>query len=143
MAQTYSVECAGIDNVPAIKPSAISAFHARLRRFRATVNLTAQASGDTVVLGDIPAGFVFAGGEITASVSLATATIAVGNASSAGKYRAAAVYTAVDTPTPFGTTAGISGAVSTAVERILLTVGTAALPGAGTAVVDLYFSHPN
>jgi len=143
MAQTYSVECAGIDFVPSVKPSAISAFHARLRRFRATVNLASQASGDTVVLGDIPAGFVFAGGEMVASVSLGTATAAIGNASSAGKYRAAAVFTAVDTPTPFGTTAGFSGAASTATERVILTVGTAALPASGTLVVDMYFSHPN
>jgi hypothetical protein len=143
MAQTYSVECAGIDFVPSIKPSAISAYHARLRRFRATVTLASQASGDTVVLADIPSGFVFAGGEMVSSVSLGSSTVALGNASAAGKYRAAAVFTAVDTPTPFGPATAFSGAASTATERVLLTVGTATLPASGTLVVDLYFSHPN
>jgi hypothetical protein len=143
MTQTYSVETNGVDSLPAIKAAANQGYEAHLIRFRATVNLASQASGDTVVLADIPAGYVFAGGELTASVSLGTATVAVGNASSAGKYRAAAVYTTVDQPVLFGNTVTMAALASTAAERLILTVGTASLPASGTLVVDTYFSHPN
>jgi hypothetical protein len=143
MTQTYSVETAGVDSLPAVKPSAIQAFEARLRRFRATVTLAAQASGDTVVLADVPPGYVFDSLELTTSVTLGTATVAVGNATTAGKYKAAGVFTTVDQPIQYGTTAAKAAAASTASERVLLTVGTAALPASGTLVVDLYFSHPN
>lgn len=143
MAQTYQSLLSGIDSLPVVKPSAIDGYEARLRRFRATITLASQASGDTIVLADIPAGFLFAGGELTASVSLGTATVAVGNSTTAGKYRAAAVFTATDTPTNFGVTAALAGSASTANERVILTVGTAALPASGTLVVDLFFSHPN
>lgn len=143
MAQTYQTLLAGIDSLPVVKAGAIDGYEARLRRFRCLIPLASQASGDTVVLADIPAGFVFAGGEITTDTSLSTATVAIGNSTTAGKYRAAAVFTATDTPTNFGTAAALSGAVSTATERVLLTVGTASLPASGKLVVDLYFSHPN
>lgn len=143
MTQTYSVETAGVDSLPVIKASAISGYHARVRRFRATVNLASQAAADTVVLADIPSGFCFAGGNITSSVSLGSSTVAIGNASAAGKYRAAAVFTAVDTPTDFGTAVSLAGAASSATERVILTVAAATMPASGTLVVDLYFSHPH
>lgn len=142
MAQTYSTELQPTQLSPAQLPSATQGYMARFRRFRASITLAAQASGDTVVLANIPAGYCFAGGEVTSSVTLGTATIAIGNSTTAGKYRAAAVFTAVDTPTPIGTAASLSAQPSTAQEQVLLTVGTAALPGAGTLVVDLYFSGP-
>lgn len=143
MAQTYSTLLSGIDSLPVVKASAIDGYEARVRRFRAPITLASQASGDTIVLADIPAGFLFAGGEITTDTSLGTATVAIGNSTTAGKYRAAAVFTATDTPTNFGTAATLAGSASTATERVILTVGTAALPASGKLVVDLYFSHPN
>jgi len=143
MAQTYSVELAGIDSVPAIKPSATAAYGARLKRFRATVNLASQAAADTIVLADLPAGYIFAFGLMTTSVSLSTATVAIGNATTAGKYRAAAVLTATDTPTPFGVATTLDDPALTATERIIATVGTAALPASGTLVVDIFASLAN
>ena len=143
MAQTYSTQLAGIDSVPAVKASATDGYHARLKRFRATVNLAAQASGDTIVLADVPAGFAFAYGVITASTSLGTSTLAVGPASSANKYRGVTTFTAVDTPTMFGMTPAVGGAVSTASERVLATIGTAALPASGLLVIDMYFTSPH
>lgn len=142
MAQTYATEVAGIDSTPVVRASSFAGYNAHLVRFRATVNLASQASGDTIVLADIPAGLAFAGGLLTSSASLGTATLAVGTASTAGKYRAAAVFTAVDTPTNFGLASALSGAASTAVERVIATIATAALPASGTLVVDLYFSKP-
>jgi len=145
MAQTFSTELSGIDSTPAVKASATAAYGARVKRFRATITLASQASGDTIVLADLPAGYVFAYGVITSSVTLgATATIAVGISGTAAKYKAAAVFTAVDTPTLFGTaTAGAGQAALSATERILLTIAAAALPAAGTLVVDIYASLPN
>lgn len=142
MAQTYSTELQPTQLSPAQLPSATQGYGARVHRYRASITLASQASGDTVVLANIPAGQCFAGGELVSSVSLGTATVAVGNATSAGKYRAAAVFTATDTPTQFGTAASFAGVPSTAQEQVLLTVGTAALPASGTLVVDLYFSGP-
>ena len=52
-------------------------------------------TADTVSLAVIPNGMRFAGGVITSNVSLGTSTIAIGNAASPGKYKAAAVNTAV------------------------------------------------
>jgi branched-subunit amino acid transport protein len=141
MAQTFSTELAGIDSVPSVKPSAINAYGARLKRFRASITLAAQASGDTIVLADLPAGYVFAYGVIVASVSLGATTVAIGDGSTT--YRPAAVFTAVDTPTLFGSTTGVAQAASVATKRILATLAAAALPGAGTLVIDIYASMPN
>jgi hypothetical protein len=144
MAQTFSTELAGIDSTPVVKPSAESAYGARMKRFRATITLASQAAGDTVVLCDLPTGFVFAYGVLNASATLgASATIAIGNATTADKYKAAAVFTAVDTPTLFGKNAAAAEAVSSATERIILTVAVAALPASGTLVVDVYASSAN
>lgn len=141
MAQTYAIEVAGIDSTPSTKSDG-AVNTARLRRFRATVTLASQASADTIVLADVPAGYAFAYGVLASSASLATATLAVGTATTAGKYRAAAVFTATDTPTPFGIATAVAGSRLTATERVIATVGTAALPASGTLVVDLYFSGP-
>lgn len=140
MAQTFSTELAITQASPAGVPSANEGYGARLHRYRASITLASQASGDTIVLANVPAGCVFAGGDIVSSVSLGSATVAIGNSTSAGKYRAAAVFTATDTPTQFGTATAYAGAASSAVEQVLLTVGTAALPSSGQLVIDLYFS---
>lgn len=142
MAQTFATEVAGIDSVPAVKASATAAHGAHLVRYRASITLASQASGDTIVLADIPAGMVFAGGIITTDTSLGTSTLSIGPSGTAAKYRAASTFTATDTPTNFGKASAIGGSASTAGERVLATVGTAALPSSGNLVLDLYFSKP-
>lgn len=139
----YSAETTGIDSNPMIKPAAPNGYFSRLRRFRATVTLASQGTSDTIVLADIPAGMVFAGGELTSSVSLSTSTIAIGTAASTGKYKAAGTFTATDTPTPFGVTTAMAMAPLAAPDRVIVTIGTAALPASGTLVIDLYFSDVN
>lgn len=143
MAETYAAEVAGLDTIPSTKSN--GAFHnARLRRFRATIPYAGQASGDTVVLADVPAGYVFAYGVLTASATAgASATVAIGTAATAGKYRAAATFTAANTPTMFGLASAADDAALTSRERVIATVGTAALPTSSDfLVVDLYFSGP-
>ena len=47
MAQTYSTELAPTQLSPAQLPSATSGYGARIHRYRASITLAAQASGDT------------------------------------------------------------------------------------------------
>ena len=141
MVTTYSTEAQpALNTVPARRVDG-SVWTARLRRFRATVALAGQANGDDVVLFRVPAGSVFAYGVLNPSATLGTATIAIGVAGTTNRYKNAATLTAANVPTLFGKTAEVSGAGLAADTDVLLTVGAAALPGAGTLVVDMYFSN--
>jgi hypothetical protein len=143
MPETYAREITGVDSVPSTKSDG-GLQGGRIRRFRATVDMDGQAIADTVVLADVPPGYAFAYGVITASATLgATATLAIGVSGSAAKYRAAAVLTSANTPTLFGTAAGASADALTDGERVIATVAAAALPDStGYFVVDLYYSAP-
>lgn len=141
MAQTYANEVA----VQYPRPGTVSQgalAGARVRRWRGSIDLAAQASGDTVVLANIPSGHAFVYGVVTASATLGTSTVAIGTAADAGKYRAAATFTTVDTPTLFGKSSAVGGAVHEEVEQVILTIGAAALPSSGKLVVDLLFAAP-
>ena len=97
---------------------------------------------DDIVLAKIPAGYTFAFGMINASATFgASATVAIGVSGTTGKYRAAATHTAT-VPTLFGLYTAADDVPLAAAETVLLTVGVAALPSSGSAVVDLYFSAP-
>ncbi len=141
MATTYANEVAGFGTTPETKTD--GGIHGgRLRRFRASFTMASQASGDTITLARIPAGYRFAFGIINASATMgASATVAIGTASSAGKYRAAAVFTAA-APTLFGINTAADDDALSAEETVILTIAVAALPGSGTGYVDLYFSGP-
>ena len=141
MATTYATEVAGFGTTPNTKPD--GGIHGgRLRRFRASFPLAAQASGDDIVLAKVPAGYRFAFGIINGSATFgASATVAIGVAGATGKYRTAAVFTAA-APTLFGNSTAADDDALTAEETVLLTVGVAALPGSGTGYVDLYYSGP-
>jgi hypothetical protein len=96
------------------------------------------ASGDLLYLGRLPTGGYFDGGRIVASATMgASATIAIGSVASAAKYRAAAIFTAVDTPTGFGLASAFAQAALTAPEDVYATIATANLPAAGTLVIEL------
>ena len=141
MAETFANEISGVDSVPSTKSSG-GVQGGRLRRFRATITLAAQAIADTIVLADVPVGHVFAYGVLNTGTSLGTSTLAIGNSTTAGKYRAAATFTATNTPTMFGVNAAVAADAPEEVERVIATVAVAALPASGTLVVDLYFSAP-
>lgn len=140
MTQTYATEVAGLGTTPTTKSSG-AVQGGRIRRFRATVTMAAQASGDTIVLAKVPAGYAFAYGVINASATLGTSTLAVGNSTTAGKYRSVSTFTAA-APTLFGNSTAVDDDPLTAEEDVIATIGTAALPGSGTLIVDLYFSAP-
>lgn len=142
MAETYAPEVAGLGTTPSTNANG-GVQGGRVRRFRATVPFNGQAIGDTVVLAEVPAGYTFAYGVMNATATLGgTATVAIGTASSTGKYRIAATQTATG-PVLFGVASAADDAPLTAGERVILTVAAAALPDSSNfAVVDLYFSAP-
>lgn len=126
----------------------------RVRNFRATIHLDApfvngvsQATQilttDTVLLARVPAGMRFISGKITSTVSLGTSTVAIGIAGATGKYRTAATFTAVDTPTPFGNGAAMAAGPLAADELIILTVAVANLPNTAgqRLIIDLQFGN--
>lgn len=154
MAKYFSNEQQYLGAVPPTPPGN-EALGGRVRCYRATIPLDAPklspssngagvTTADTVSLCKVPAGMRFVNGCITSSVSLGTSTISVGNAASTAKYRAAAVFTAVDTPTEFGKATAMAADANNADEEVLLTVATADLPTTAGAklVIDMFFAGP-
>jgi hypothetical protein len=89
--------------------------HGTVRVYTEQVTLASQAVADIIVLGMIPKGSVFLYGILETDTSLGSTTLAISSATlnsaattatvvTAGKYRAAATFTATDTPTFFGAT---------------------------------------
>lgn len=143
MAQTFSNEMSGVSSTPVVKPNAVQGYAARERVFRGTITLNSQASGDTIVVADLPAGYLFAGGTITTSVTLGTSTLSLGGTAGATAYAPATTYTAPNAPTNIGSAAAMAASALTATDRLYLTVGAASLPASGTMVVQVYATLPN
>lgn len=137
MTTTFATPYSGYNSTPVQLPTAQQGYAAKLLVFRAQITLAAQASGDVIKLMRLPKGILPLFGLLTSTVSLGTSTLAIGNATTAGKYRAAGVFTATDTPTPFGVAANLGVVPLANDEEVLATIGTAALPGSGTAFVDM------
>ena len=111
---------------------------ARVRVWRETITLASQPTADQIVIADnVPVGSTFMYGIITTTVTLGSSTVAIGTIATAGKYRAAAVFTTTDTPTLFGVTAG--QAPLTAAETVQITIAAAALPASGTLTTALFY----
>jgi hypothetical protein len=117
--------------------------HVRVYREQITLASGVGTTADTIVVAYPSKGEQFLFGVLTSTVTLGTSTVAVGITGATGKYRAAAAFTAVDTPTLFGAgVAGLAGAGKlTGDEEVFLTIGTANLPASGTLTVDLYFAQ--
>ena len=146
MATYLSTELGGSANQTAVptgyRPKA-SVYGARVKRVRATIALAAQATTDVLQLCTLPPGAVFAYGVMNSTVSLGSSTLALGIAGTTGKYKAAAAFTATDTPTLFGLAAEAAGAELAAEQVVIGTIAAAALPASGTLVIDIFYSSPN
>lgn len=142
MANQSSIEYAAYNGTsPQVQPDG-KLQNGKIRCLQASFNLASavQASGDVLTLGQIPAGAIIKSIKMTSSVSLATSTVAIGISGTAAKYRAAAVFTTVDVPTPVGPGAVAKAAAANSVaETLLATVSTAALPSAGTLVFEIEY----
>lgn len=118
----------------------------RLQVYQATFDLSlaavAKTSGDTNVCFQIPADCKPFAIMLLASATMgATATIAIGNSTTAGKYRAAAIFTAVDTPTWYFLSSAGDDAPLSSPETVLMTIAAANLPGAGIFQVFMLASR--
>lgn len=102
----------------------------RVRVFNEQVTYASQASGDTIKVATLPAGAVILGFILNTDTSTSTATLAVGDGTTAAKYAAASAYTTTDAPQLIGKAATALSALSAQTD-IVLTIGTAALPSSG------------
>lgn len=113
----------------------------KIRRYVATITLGSQVAGtDWFLLARLRSGEKFIGGRITTSVSLGSSVAAIGTSAthaSNGQFRAAAAFTAVDTPTEFGLASAKAGARLSADTDVFLTWASANLPASGTLVIEI------
>jgi hypothetical protein len=143
MARFYAATAANL-NSPG-KLTLVDAILARgnVKAITALVPLAAQAVNDDVVLGEVKAGDVFLGAILTTAVTLGSSTIALGIIGSTAKYRAAATFTAVDTPTLTGKASQI-GVAEAAAATLLLTITGATMPTNATPLrVVMLFATPD
>lgn len=147
MAEGVSAEFAGVldgSALPAAKASG-DFIGGRVRANVATFDLSLaavkKAAGDTNVCFRIPKGCKPLYGYLLSSATMgASATIAVGIAGAAGKYRAAAAHTTANEPKLFMVSAAADDAPLAAYEDVIITIATDALPGAGVLQVVLLTS---
>lgn len=110
----------------------------RVRLFREIITLASQPTSNTIVVATPRKGFAFLFGVHATDTSLGSSTVAVGITGSTAKYKAAATFTATDTPTVWGKAAAMTKL--TAAETVFITIAAAALPSSGTYVVDTYWA---
>ena len=155
MAVFYTLELGGvsgtsgttgtIDGSPVVKPNATLGAMARLRISRGSYTLQASAvtTSDTLSICVMPAGALFMFGLLSSGVTLGSSTLAIGISGTAAKYRAAATFTAVNTPTPFGVASAMASQTPlTGDERVIGTIAAANLPTTGESlVVQMIYSN--
>jgi hypothetical protein len=110
----------------------------RVRVFNEQFVYAAQASGSTITVATIPAGAVPLFFVLNTDTSTGSATIAVGDGTTAALYGAAAAYTTTNTPTLIGKTATALTAL-TAQGSVVLTTAAAALPASGNLSFQSYY----
>lgn len=119
------------------------AYQANPLSYRAELDLSSadvkKVVADTNTLVRLPPGVIVDHIRVVSSVSLTTSQLSFGITGSAAKYGAAKAYgttpkAAVDWYEP----TVMDDAPSTAVEDIIMTVGTADLPGAGIVIIDVF-----
>lgn len=143
MTTFYSSELTGIASLPVVKPTATQ-YSGNVCIYQGSITFATQQTTDTIVYGVIPAGSFFLFGIIDADTSTSTATLALGITGNTGKYRAAATFTTINTPTLFGiVAASIATAGLTATETDFITIGTAALPASGNLLIQAFWAQTN
>lgn len=138
MATLYGAQMAKFRSANPPDKVNVQDFGGKLRVFNETVTLATQTTSDTIEVAKLPKGAIVLFGVLTATVSLGSSTLAIGVAGTTGKYRAAATFTATDTPTLFGVTANL-GTPLAAEEIVFVTIAAASLPASGTLRVQLVY----
>lgn len=142
MAKIYAGLLAGLGALPIQLPEAGQGVNTFVHVHRNVITLASQPTTDTQLLARLPAGTLPLAIMILSSVSLGSSTIAIGNATTPAKYKAAATFTAVDTPTLFMLTTAGDDAPLTVDEEVLMTVAAAALPASGILVTYIFTGKP-
>lgn len=132
-----SSAAAGVTTAPGYIPSALLSGKKRiaLAEFTCATDVVGSYTVPIVLPRGARVMNLFLNGSATMGAS---ATIAIGIAGATGKYRAAAVYTAVDTFSVFALNAAI-GVALTAAEQILMTVAAASLPASGRLLIGFEY----
>lgn len=139
MATQYGTQMGRLRNSAPVDLPLAGDVHGRVRVFNEKVVLASQPTTDIVEVARLPKGARVLYGILNSSVSLGSSTLAIGVAGNTGKYRAAAVFTAVDTPTVF-VPAAVAGDPLASEEIVILTIAAAALPASGTLRVMIFYS---
>lgn len=142
MAKVYPGLLAGLSALPVVPPEAGQGVNSNVKVHKNVIALASQPTTDTQVIARVPAGHVVLGVELNTDTSLGSSTVAIGNATTPAKYKAAGTFTATDTPTRFmKASADILGPL-TADEEIIITVAAAALPASGNLITKVFTSKP-
>lgn len=112
----------------------------RVRAFVENIVYASQASGSTLTMATLPAGAILLGFELITDTSTGSATLAVGDGTTANKFAAAAAYTTTSTPIQVGNTAGPLAGRQASSLSIVLTTASAALPASGNLVFITYYT---
>ena len=139
MTVLYGTQMAKLHNSTPVQLPAVSDVHGRVRVFNETVPLATQTTSDTIEIARLPKGARVLYGVLNTDTSLGSSTVAIGIAGATGKYRAAATFTATNTPTLFGANAGVGVGIP-AEETVIVTIAAANFPGSGTLKVTMLYS---
>jgi hypothetical protein len=139
MATQYGLQMGRLRNTAPVDLPMAGDVHGRVRCFNEKVTLAAQPTSDIIEVARLPKGARVLYGILASSISLGSSTLAIGIAGTTGKYRAAAVFTAIDTPTLFGPAVNIGEPLANE-EIVFLTIGAAALPASGTLRVLIFYT---
>lgn len=137
MTTTYASPYSGYQSQPYQLPNPSQGYGGKLVVYLAKITYAAQAAADDIKLFKLPKGCLPLFGFLNADTSSGSTTIAIGISGSTGKYRAAAAFTATNTPTLFGVVAGLGIVPLAADEEILATLAAATAPGSGTLYVGM------
>lgn len=139
MATTYASPYSGLQSTPQVLPLGAQGYGAKVVVFRALVTYASQAAADVIKAFKLPKGVTPLYGIMNADTSSGATTLAIGNSTTAAKYRAAATFTSTDTPTFFGKEAAVGSVTPlTADEEVLITLAAATAPASGSLTVDMY-----
>lgn len=135
---TYTGTFADGTSPPATPNAAL--VQGKTRRIREVFAYAAQAAASLLYVGRLPQGAQFAGVRLTADTSSGSTTLAIGSSASAAKYKAAAAFTATDTPTMYGKASAMDDDPLAAAEDVYITLAAATAPASGILVCELFYT---
>lgn len=144
MARKYTAQSAGVlDGVAMPGRADGRVVNAKMFRILGVLDMAATQvnNGDFIVLARRPAGSAFAGLRVTSDTSLGSSTISAGTEAAPARDKAAAVFTATETPTHYGKVSALAAAPITDEEIVGITVGGANMPSTGTVVFEYFYTR--